>query len=195
MFGSSTAFADLALRPDEITKILIGASSDFTDLGKLFTAMFMHGSIAHLVGNMLFLMTFGPNVEASFGSSRFAFYYVFWGIVAFVAQIFVDPHSKGAVLGASGALGGVLGAYFLLFPGNRIKVLIPPIFWWTFDLSAFWLLGVWFVMQIIWPQDGVATWAHAGGFMAGMFIVLVMGGRQKVLMRTKFEEDEEFENG
>lgn len=192
LFGPSVAFADLALRPHEILLFFKGAGDPF-DLGKLFTAMFLHGNIVHLVGNLLFLTTFGPNVEAALGSARFALYYVFWGVLAFVAQIFVAPYSEGAVIGASGAIGGVLGAYFLLFPGNKVRILIPPFVWWTFDVSAFILLGLWFILQVLLPQEGVATWAHAGGFVGGMFTVLVLGGRTKVLSWTKFEQDEEFD--
>lgn len=191
-FGPSVAFADLSMRPKEVVDALRGAGDPF-DLGKLFTAMFLHGSFVHIVGNLLFLMTFGPNVEAALGSARFALYYIFWGVIAFAAQIFVAPHSEGAVLGASGAIGGVLGAYFLLFPANKVRVLIPPFVWWTFDISAFILLGLWFIVQILFPQDGVATWAHAGGFMGGMFTVLVLGGRGKLLAGTKFEQYEEFD--
>lgn len=191
IFGPSQAFADLAMRPKEVSLFLRGAGDAF-DLAKLFTAMFLHGNIIHLIGNLVFLNTFGPNVEAALGSAKFALYYVFWGILAFAAQIFVAPYAPGAVLGASGAIGGVLGAYFLLFPGNMVRVMIPPFVWWTFDVSAFVLLGLWFVFQVLFPQDGVATWAHAGGFMGGMFTVLVLGGRKKVLEQKTFEQDQEF---
>jgi len=192
ILGPSQAFADLALHPHEVSLAVRGLG-DPSDVGKLFTAMFLHGSLPHLIGNLLYLSAFGPNVEAAIGSARYALYYIFWGVCAFGAQIFVNPHSDAAVLGASGAIGGVLGAYFLLFPANKIKILIPPFFWWTFDVSAFVLLGIWFLAQILFPQDGVATWAHAGGFTAGMVTVLILGGAKKLLAEARFEKDEEFD--
>ncbi len=191
--GPSMAFADLAMHPSEVTRCLQGRGDPF-EIGKIFTAMFLHGNLVHLLGNLIFLGAFGPNVEAAIGSARYALYYLFWGVCAFAAQILVEPGAEIAVLGASGAIGGVLGAYFLLFPGNKVRVLIPPFVWWTFDVSAFVLLGIWFLMQIVFPQDGVATWAHAGGFVAGMATVLVLGGRQKVLSQVQFLHDEEFDD-
>jgi len=191
LLGASQAFSDLAMHPREVVLAVLGRG-DPAELGKIFTAMFLHGSLGHLIGNILFLLAFGPNVEAALGGARYALYYVFWGVCAFAAQIFVDPSAEMSVLGASGAIGGVLGAYFLLFPGNKVRIIVPPFFWWTFDVSAFLLLGAWFLWQILLPQDGVATWAHAGGFVAGMGTVLIMGGRHKVLAGAKFEEDADF---
>lgn len=192
IFGTSQAFADLAMRPNDVVLALNGRGASI-ELAKVFTAMFMHGSFFHIVGNLMFLAAFGPNVEIALGSARFSLYYVFWGVAAFAAQIFVSPHSETAVLGASGAIGGVLGAYFLLFPANRIKVIIPPLVWMTFNVSAYALLGVWFLAQIFFPQDGVATWAHAGGFVAGMLTVLILGGSKKLLASAKFEQDDYFD--
>ena len=192
--GSSYVFADLAMRPAEVMRAVSG-QGDPIELGKLFTSMFLHGSLAHLIGNMLYLFAFGENVENALGGFRFALYYLFWGVVASAAHIFVDPSSNVTVLGASGAIGGVLGAYFLVFPGNRISVFVPPFFFWVFRLPAWILLGFWFVFQVLLPQQGVANWAHAGGFLAGMVTVLVMGGREKVLKvgrwRRWLKEEEE----
>lgn len=192
VFGPSQAFADLAMRPSDVV-LALTRKGDPIELAKVFTAMFMHGSFFHIVGNLMFLAAFGPNVEIALGSARFSIYYIFWGVAAFGAQIFVSPHSDTAVLGASGAIGGVLGAYFLLFPANRIKVIIPPLVWMTFSVPAYALLGVWFLTQIFFPQDGVATWAHAGGFVAGMLTVLFLGGSKKLLASANFEQDDEFD--
>lgn len=192
LFGPSQAFADLAMRPHEVV-LAVQGRGDPIELGKVFTATFLHGSFFHLLGNVLFLAAFGPNVEAALGGHRFTLHYLGWGVVAFAAQVFVDPHSPTPVLGASGAIGGVLGAYFLLFPGNKVRIIVPPFVWWSFDVAAWVLLGLWFVMQVVWPQDGVATWAHAGGFMAGMLTVIVLGGREKVLARRVFYQDEDFD--
>ncbi|MCW5937324.1 MAG: rhomboid family intramembrane serine protease [Fimbriimonadaceae bacterium] len=193
LMGPSMAFADLAMVPENVW-LAISGGGDPVEVGKIFTAMFLHGSLAHLLGNVIFLSAFGPNVEAALGGHRYALYYLFWGVVAFLSQILVDPSSSIPVLGASGAIGGVLGAYFLLFPGSRMKVVIPPFFWWAFPVAVWFLLGGWFLIQVLFPQDGVATWAHAGGFMAGMLTVLVLGGSRKILGGRTFEEDPHFDD-
>jgi membrane associated rhomboid family serine protease len=192
LFGPSIRFADLALRPGEISDVLSGRG-DIADLGKLFTSMFLHGNVPHIVFNLMFLIAFGPNVERALGGFRYALYYLFWGLAASAAQIYSDPNSFTSVLGASGAIGGVLGAYFLLFPGNQIRFIIPPIIWTTFKLPAWILLGLWFVAQFIIPQQGVATWAHIGGFLAGMVTILVLGGRDAVVKPETFLVDRGFD--
>lgn len=184
--GHSIVFADLAMRPREVISAATGAG-DPLELVKLFTSMFLHGSLWHLVGNMLFLLVFGENVENALGGFRFAIYYLFWGIVASAAHIFVHPDSGIQTLGASGAIGGVLGCYFLLFPGNRIQVVVPPVIFLVFAIPAWVALGFWFVFQVLVPQQDVANWAHAGGFLAGMVTVLVAGGRAKLLKGARFE--------
>jgi membrane associated rhomboid family serine protease len=185
--GHSIVFADLAMRPREVISAITG-SGDPLELVKLFTSMFLHGSLWHLIGNMLFLLVFGENVENALGGFRFAIYYLFWGIVASAAHIFVHPESGVPTLGASGAIGGVLGCYFLLFPGNRIQVVVPPVIFLVFALPAWVALGFWFVFQVLVPQQDVANWAHAGGFLAGMVTVLVAGGRAKLLKDARFEQ-------
>jgi membrane associated rhomboid family serine protease len=194
--GPNVAFADLAMRPAEVVRAVSG-NGDPTELGKLFTSMFLHGGLVHLIGNVIFLLAFGPNVEVALGSVRYVLYYLFWGLVASLAHILVDPGSTIPTLGASGAIGGVLGCYFLLFPANRITVIVPPFFFFPFAVPAWVLLGLWFVWQILFPQAGVANWAHAGGFLAGMVTVLIMGGRQSVLKDREqdweYDEDDEYE--
>lgn len=192
LWGPSVAFADLAMRPSEVVLTLRG-QGDPTALAKVFTSMFLHGGPAHLVGNVLFLMVFGPGVERAFGGPRFALYYLFWGIVAAAAHVFVDPGSNVPTLGASGAIGGVLGAYFLLYPGSRVAIMVWPLVFLSFTVASWVLLGLWFVFQIVLPQPGVANWAHAGGFMAGMTSVLILGGRTKILKDQTVEEDEDFD--
>ena len=181
IFGDSVIFRDLVMRPNEAIAAING--NDRFPLVTIFTSMFLHGNLLHLLGNMLFLLTFGPAIEAALGGWRFALYYLFWGIVAAMAHIFVNPASTIPTLGASGAIGGVLGSYFLLFPSNKIEVLIPIVFV-PLVVSAWILLGLWFLWQILIPQQGIANWAHAGGFMAGMATVLIMGGRSKILQRV-----------
>lgn len=189
--GPSVTFADLVLRPQTVINALKGRD-DLFPLTTIFTSMFMHGSLMHLIGNLLFLLVFGPAIEVALGSPRYALYYIFWGIFAAGSHIFVDPHSMVPVLGASGAIGGVLGCYFLLFPGNRIEIFVPLLLFLTFEVPAWILLGLWFVYQIAVPQQGVANWAHAGGFLAGMLTVLIMGGRQAVLRGREAEFEYDF---
>ncbi len=189
VFGSGVLFTDLAMRPSEVAAWLRGGDS--FALVTMFTSMFLHGNLLHLLGNMLFLLTFGPGVEVALGPLRFALYYLFWGVVAASAHAFVNPNSIAPTLGASGAIGGVLGCYFLLFPGNKIEVLVPFLFV-PVVASAWVLLGIWFLWQIIVPQTGIANWAHVGGFVAGMITVLIMGGRNAILKGKHQELDYDF---
>lgn len=188
--GPSIVFGDLAMRPSEVLSVFQGG--DPFPMVTLFTCLFLHGSLLHLVGNMLYLLTFGTGVESALGGPRYALYYLFWGVAASAAHIFVNPGSAIPTVGASGAIGGALGCYFLLFPGNKIEILFPwiPV---PMVVSAWLLLGGWFVLQILMPQQGVANWAHAGGFLAGMLTVLIMGGRQAVLKGKDLEVVDDFD--
>ena len=190
LFGPNVAFADLAMRPKQITLWLSG-NGDPAAPAKVFTSMFLHGSLIHLIGNVLFLYVFGPGVERALGGPRFALYYLFWGLVAAAAHTFVNPGSDIPTLGASGAIGGVLGCYFLLYPGTRVELVL---LFYPVVVASWVLLGGWFLWQIFFPQPGVANWAHAGGFLAGMMTVLVLGGRQAVLKGKNIEEDDDFED-
>lgn len=173
--GPSTTFADLTMHPNEV----VGAVRHLGfPLVTVFTSMFLHGGLTHLLGNLVFLYVFGPGVEEAIGSTRLALYYIAWGVAAAAAQIWVDPYTSVPTLGASGAIGGVLGSYFLLFPSSKIEVLIPFL---EFEAPAWLLLGGWFLFQVFFRQEGVANWAHAGGFLAGMATILVLGGRAAVL--------------
>lgn len=174
-FGPSAVFADLTMRPREVVEAIPHLRFP---LVTIFTAMFLHGGLTHLLGNLVFLYVFGPGVEEALGGARLALYYVAWGVAAAAAQIWVNPYTTTPTLGASGAIGGVLGSYFLLFPSSRIEILIPFL---EFELPAWVLLGGWFLFQIFWRQEGVANWSHAGGFLAGMATVLILGGRTAVL--------------
>ncbi|MBL8049024.1 MAG: rhomboid family intramembrane serine protease [Chthonomonas sp.] len=177
LFGPSVSFADLAMRPSEVVRAVKGNGYP-PALGTLFTSLFLHGNFLHLLSNMIFLGTFGGEVEEAFGSFKFMLLYLFWGVFACLAHVLVMPHSSTPLLGASGAIGGILGCYFLLYPANVITVAILVV---TFDVAAWILLGLWFLYQILVPQDGVANWAHVGGFLAGMLSVLILGGKQRIL--------------
>ena len=144
----------------------------------LFTSMFMHGGWMHLIGNMLYLWIFGNNIEEAMGRVRFIVFYLLCGIAAALAQALPDPQSQVPMIGASGAISGVLGAYLLLWPHARVLVAIPFGFYLhTVRLKAGWVLGFWFVLQLIssagsvGQQGGVAFGAHIGGFVAGMLLV------------------------
>jgi membrane associated rhomboid family serine protease len=155
----------------------------------LFTSMFMHGGLLHVSGNMLYLWIFGNNVEDAMGHGRFAAFYVVCGLAAALAHALYDPASTVPMVGASGAIGGVLGAYLLLHPKARILVLIPVfIFPYFVRVPAAFVLGLWFVLQIVNTTlfsdsggGGVAYLAHIGGFVAGALLILVMR-KQGVLL-------------
>ena len=137
-------------------------------------SMFLHGSPLHLGGNMLFLWVFGNNIEDR-GKPTYLAFYLLAGLVATVAHVAVQPGSTVPVVGASGAIAGVMGAYLVLFPNVRIRSLIFLFFFVTFaDLRAKWLLGAWFVLQFFTnPAEGVAWVAHVGGFAFGVLAGLV----------------------
>lgn len=143
----------------------------------LFTSMFLHGGIMHLAGNMLYLWIFGNNIEDVMGHTRFLAFYLLCGLIAAIAQAIPDPGSTIPMIGASGAISGVLGAYLLLFPKAQVQVIIPIGFFIMRTLSAGWLLGIWIAFQVISglaadpSGGGVAWWAHVGGFVAGMALV------------------------
>ncbi len=143
----------------------------------IFTAMFMHGGWMHIIGNMLYLWIFGDNIEDNFGHLNFTLFYLVCGIAATFAQIYVDPASVIPNLGASGAIAGVLGAYLVMFPKNRVRALIPLGFFATItELPAVVVLGFWIVIQIFSQytasvyqrSGGVAYMAHIGGFVTGL---------------------------
>lgn len=187
-FAGSVVFSDLAMKPNAVADAFTGGNK--FALVTLFTSLFLHGNITHLLGNMLYLLTFGEAVEYALGGWRFTLYYLFWGIFAAATHVFVNPSSSAPTIGASGAIGGVLGAYFLLYPASKIEIFL---FVTTFIVDAWILLGLWFLWQILVPTEGVANWAHAGGFMAGMATVLIMGGRNAVLKGKDIEELDDFE--
>ena len=143
----------------------------------IFTSMFMHGGFAHIIGNMWFLYIFGDNVESILGHVKFFMFYLACGIGAALAQFFVEPASQVPMIGASGAVAGVLGAYMIRFPKARVHVLaVIIIFITTFVVPAQIVLGLWFLMQLsgglgslgVDTTGGVAWFAHIGGFIIGV---------------------------
>ncbi len=145
----------------------------------LVYSMFLHGGLLHLGGNMLFLWIFGNNIEDRMGIAGYIGFYLVAGLAASFAHIFVQPDSTIPVVGASGAIAGVMGAYLVLFPNVRIRSLIILIVLVLFrDIPAKWLLGAWFVLQFFTsPDEGVAWVAHVGGFVFGALVALLLRDR------------------
>jgi membrane associated rhomboid family serine protease len=144
----------------------------------IFTSMFLHGGFAHIAGNMLFLWIFGNNIEDALGHVRFVLFYVLTGVAAAMAQAVVDPHSTLPMVGASGAISGVLGAYLVLHPQARVTLLFWIfVFVRTFEAPAYAVLGLWFGFQVVNglladpAEGGVAFFAHIGGFVAGAALI------------------------
>ena len=146
------------------------------DYFTLLTSIFLHGGWMHLIGNMLFLWVFGDNIEATIGSVKFFFFYLFGGIAASITHILLDMNSIVPSVGASGSIAAVLGAYLIMFPKSKVKILVLIIFR-NFQVPAIAFLGLWFVQQLISgvgeigknsDTGGVAWWAHIGGFVFGV---------------------------
>jgi len=154
------------------------------DFITVFTSMFMHGGWLHLAGNMLYLWIFGDNVEDRFGHAKFALFYLICGIAATFAQVAVSSGSNIPNLGASGAIAGVLGAYLILFPRGQVRVLMGR---GVVPMPALVVIGMWIVLQFIngvgsitqsAETGGVAYMAHIGGFVAGLALTFLFGGRR-----------------
>jgi len=147
----------------------------------LISSMFLHGGWFHIIGNLWFLWVFGDNVEDQLGPVRFVVFYLLCGLAAAGAQIASNPDSTVPMVGASGAIGGVMGAYALLFPKVRVNMLVFLGFYvTTLRVPAIFMLGYWFLLQLLGglpsldaDEGGVAFWAHVGGFVAGLALVLV----------------------
>jgi membrane associated rhomboid family serine protease len=178
------------------SKIVQGAN-----LYGLFTAMFLHGGLLHLLGNMLYLWIFGDNVEGVMGHSRYLVFYLLCGLAATVSHIAIEPDSTLPMIGASGAVSGVLGAYALKFPRARVLIAVPIfICLTTFRVPALIVLGLWFFTQVtnglaglgLDVGGGVAWFAHIGGFVAGLLLVNFFQRRQsvQVFRRQVYYDDE-----
>jgi membrane associated rhomboid family serine protease len=151
----------------------------------LVSSMFLHGGWMHLIGNMLYLWIFGNNIEDAMGHGRFIAFYVLCGLAAALAQALMEPASEIPMIGASGAISGVLGAYLLLYPHARVQVLLPLGFvMHMMSLPAVLVLGFWFVLQVLSSaaatggEGGTAWFAHMGGFIAGMALIPIFKQRR-----------------
>jgi len=187
-------FFELSLPPDFLGEFLqvYGVVPAELHFPTLITSMFLHGSWSHVLGNMWYLWIFGDNVEDRLGHGRFIGFYLLCGVIASFGQIMLDPGSTLPMIGASGAIAGVMGGYFVLYPQSRVLTLIPLIiFWEIIELPAIMLLGFWFLMQLFSAgaiavtanatggSGGVAFMAHVAGFIIGMIAVFVLRKRQR----------------
>ena len=181
----------LGMVPARITGLL-GASYHVQPAAALlpmFTSMFLHGSWLHVIGNMWFLWIFGDNIEDHLGHFKYLVFYLLSGLGAAVAHILLNPFSRIPTVGASGAIAGVLGAYFLLYPKARVLTLVPLFFLFFWWLPAWIFLGYWFVLQFFSgalssidvssrATGGVAFWAHVGGFVVGIILIKIFPERR-----------------
>jgi membrane associated rhomboid family serine protease len=180
--GAAEAFVmEFGLVPCRLTGACRMAADLPSPVFTIFSSMFLHGSFFHIAGNMLYLWIFGNNVEDTLGHGRFIVFYLASGVVAAATQTVVGPTSHVPMIGASGAISGVLGAYFLLFPhANVLTLIIFGFFWRVVRIPALVVLGFWMVVQILnglgsfGAGGGVAWFAHIGGFFAGMGLILLL---------------------
>jgi len=195
-------FAQLGLSPTElrdftysyglIPSVLMGIDQLPNDLfkispiGTIFTSMFMHGGWMHLIGNMLYIWIFADNIEDDLGTTNFIVFYLVSGIGAAMSQVLMDVNSQIPMIGASGAIGGVLGAYLINYPNARVLVLIPfGFFSQLIKIRALYVLGFWFALQFInsflssSSGGGVAYGAHIGGFITGLVLILFFNRKNK----------------
>ncbi|HXM10589.1 MAG TPA: rhomboid family intramembrane serine protease [Terriglobales bacterium] len=166
--------------PHHMLAVLSGQSSDPIVAGilPLFTSMFLHGSFLHVAGNMLFLWIFGDNVEDHLGHFNYLVFYLLSGVAAAITHILLNLNSRLPTVGASGAIAGVMGAYFILYPRARVLTWFFVFVLW---LPAWLVLGYWFLLQFVAVPEiaatGVAVWAHLGGFAAGVILIKIFPER------------------
>ncbi|MFW6104291.1 MAG: rhomboid family intramembrane serine protease [Candidatus Bipolaricaulota bacterium] len=174
--GKSWFYLKYGAVPGEITSFTdFSPSVAFPVFFTLITSTFLHGGFFHLIGNMLFLWIFGDNVEDAMGHFRFIAFYFIAGIAGSILHIVFNPGSGTPMVGASGAIAGVMAAYLLLYPNSRIVTLVPIFFFFTFiQIPAFIMVGLWFLFELFMAfgdsVGSVARWAHVGGFLAGILL-------------------------
>jgi membrane associated rhomboid family serine protease len=160
------------------------------NLMALITSIFLHGGWLHIISNMLFLAIFGDNIEVTLGHGWYFLFYLAGGIIASLTHIFIYPDSTIPMIGASGAIGAVLGAYVIMYPRSRVRVFVFPFI--VTRIAAVFFLGFWFIIQLYTgvgaiaetaETDGVAVWAHVGGFAFGMLIGILFRGLRRTLER------------
>jgi len=182
--GSPSRIVQFTFTYGAIPAQILGGTGGYATL---VSSLFLHGGWVHLLGNMLYLWVFGDNVEDVLGHGSYLVFYLIVGVIATLTHVVVNPSSQVPVVGASGAIAGVLGAYLVLFPRARILSLVPlGIFFWSVKVPALFFLPVWFAMQFLTGvasigRDVPVAWAaHIGGFVAGMVLVFVFPRRPKL---------------
>jgi len=199
------SICELGLIPGELlgqvpegTRIDLGSAGCVLGEGSwlsVLSSMFLHGGWMHLIGNMWFLWIFGDNVEDSMGHVRFLVFYLLCGVAAAALQILAAPESRVPMVGASGAIGGVMGAYVVLYPWVRVHLLVVLGFFVTrWAVPALFMLGYWLLLQLLGGaaslgrvgEGGVAFWAHTGGFLAGALLILVFRRPELVARHPHF---------
>lgn len=166
--------------PDEIVSMVDSPPrTPFPLPFTLITCMFLHGGILHILGNMLYLWIFGNNVEDALGKTRFITFYILSGISAGLTHILTNPSSDLPMVGASGAISGILGGYFILYPFAMVDTLIPFFFFWRIvPIPAFFFILIWFLIQVAGASrmgGNIAWFAHIGGFISGILFLFIMG--------------------
>ena len=188
--GFKVLLFQLGMIPANITGLLAGTHRMGVAAAFLptLTSLFLHGSWMHVIGNMWFLWIFGDNIEDYLGHFKYLLFYLLSGLGAAFAQVLLNPHSSVPTVGASGAIAGVLGAYFLLYPKAKVLIWFPIFF--LFYLPAWVTLGYWFAMQFVSgaatslanysdTRGGVAFWAHVGGFLVGIVLIKIFPERPR----------------
>lgn len=173
--------------PSDVTYLVATGASLQPVMLSFVTAMFLHGGWVHVLGNMLYLWVFGDNVEDRLGHLRYLLFYLAVGIIGSISHVLANPTSEVPVIGASGAVAGVLGAYFVTFPRSRVLTLVPILIFFTImELPAIIFLAIWFLLQIFngtasigGTANPVAWWAHVGGFVAGVILIKILAPRRK----------------
>ncbi len=189
-------FHQLSLSDFELTEFFLTHGTVPANFAwpSLFTAIFLHGSWMHLIGNMWFLWVFGDNIEDILGHGNYALFYLACGLAGGVGHVALNPASAVPAVGASGAISGIMGAYLLKFPQSRITTLV--FFFLTVEIPAIFMIGYWFVTQIFSgvgslaaaqsQQGGTAWFAHIGGFLAGFFLIRVLPTRPRWQTRRTY---------
>ena len=176
--GNASLFTWFALVPARLSHLQwLRPDSAATALVTLISSLFLHAGVLHVAGNMLYLLVFGPAVEGRLGHARFLGFYLAAGVVAGLTMVAMAPQSLIPVIGASGAVAGVLGAYFVFYPGGQISTVLPTPLIRPVEVPAIFYLLIWFGLQLCWGissgsrgplMGGVAWWAHVGGFLFGV---------------------------
>jgi membrane associated rhomboid family serine protease len=187
---------DIPLGRDRFGRVVYFRGRDINPFLSILTSIFMHGSFLHLVGNMLFLWIFGNNIEDYLGKMRFIFFYLVCGAGASLIHVLFNFNSTVPVIGASGAVSGVMGAYLVLYPHAKVRTLVFLFIIITFvDVPAFVFLIVWFIFQIFYAGggSGIAWLAHVGGFLLGVLLIKMMQRRPRIRVRPRGPDDDEIE--